>query len=45
MFLAFILPGREEIRQIVNNLNVSGGETIVSKAYHFYEVCISVISQ
>jgi len=32
--------GKDEIRQIVNNLNVSGGETIVSKAYRFYELAV-----
>lgn len=32
--------GRDEIRQIVNNLHVSGGETIVSKAYRFYELAV-----
>ncbi|XP_066362342.1 transcription factor IIIB 60 kDa subunit [Miscanthus floridulus] len=32
--------GKDEIRQIVNNLNVSGGETIVNKAYRFYELAV-----
>ncbi|AQK91863.1 Cyclin/Brf1-like TBP-binding protein [Zea mays] len=32
--------GRDEIRQIVNNLHVSGGETVVSKAYRFYELAV-----
>jgi hypothetical protein len=45
LFFGFVLPGRDEIRQIVNNLHVSGGETVVSKAYRFYEVGISIISQ
>jgi transcription factor IIIB subunit 2 len=44
-FFGFILPGKDEIRQIVNSLNVSGGETIVNKAYRLYEICISVISK
>ncbi|AQK88117.1 Cyclin/Brf1-like TBP-binding protein [Zea mays] len=32
--------GRDEIRQIVNNLHISGGETIVSKAFRFYELAL-----
>jgi transcription factor IIIB subunit 2 len=45
--LIFILyfTGKDEISQIVNNLHVSGGDTIIKRALHFYEVYISVISQ
>ncbi|RCV22928.1 hypothetical protein SEVIR_4G271900v4 [Setaria viridis] len=32
--------GKDEISQIVNNLHVSGGETIISKAYCFYKLAI-----
>jgi len=36
--------GKDEISQIVNNLHVSGGDTIISKALKYYEVYISIIS-
>jgi len=44
--LIFILnfTGKDEISQIVNNLHVSGGDTIISKALKYYEVYISIIS-
>ncbi|KAJ1289629.1 hypothetical protein BS78_02G179300 [Paspalum vaginatum] len=32
--------GRDEISQIVYNLHVSGGDTIISKAYRFYELAV-----
>ncbi|KAF8670995.1 hypothetical protein HU200_050271 [Digitaria exilis] len=32
--------GRDEISQIVNNLHVSGGESIISKAYNFYKIAV-----
>lgn len=37
--------GKDEIRQIVNNLHVSGGDSIIEKAHRFYKVYISIISQ
>ena len=44
--LIFILnfTGKDEISQIVNNLHVSGGDAIISKAHTYYEVYISIIS-
>jgi hypothetical protein len=43
MFILCILLARDEISQIVNNLHVGGGDTIINKAYHFYEAYISII--
>ena len=46
--LIFILnfTGKDEISQIVNNLHVSGGDAIISKAHTYYEVIflLSVIN-
>ena len=44
--LIFILnfTGKDEISQIVNNLHISGGDTIISKALKYYEVYISIIT-
>ena len=44
--LIFILnfTGKDEISQIVNNLHISGGDTIISKAFQYYEVYISITS-
>ena len=44
MFILCILLARDEIiSQIVNNLHVGGGDTIIKKAHHFYEAYISII--
>ncbi|PAN34474.1 hypothetical protein PAHAL_6G095700 [Panicum hallii] len=32
--------GKDEISQIVNNLHVSGGDTIIKRALHFYELAL-----
>jgi hypothetical protein len=32
------MSGRDEISQIVNNLHVGGGDTIINKAHKFYQV-------
>ncbi|KAJ1263864.1 hypothetical protein BS78_09G219500 [Paspalum vaginatum] len=32
--------GRDEIRKIVNDLHVSGGDTIISKSHRFYELAL-----
>lgn len=39
------LPGRDEIRQIVNSLHVGGGDSIIDMAHRFYKVCVFVITQ
>ena len=43
MFILCILLARDEISQIVNNLHVGGGDTIIKKAHRFYEAYISII--
>jgi hypothetical protein len=38
LFFALYFTGKDEISQIVTNLHVSGGETIINKAHCFYKV-------
>ncbi|XP_062230804.1 uncharacterized protein LOC133928482 [Phragmites australis] len=35
-----LMKGRDEISQIVNNLHVGGGDTIINKAHRFYTLAV-----
>ncbi|KAL6619997.1 hypothetical protein ACP70R_035136 [Stipagrostis hirtigluma subsp. patula] len=35
-----LMKGREQIRQIVSNLHVGGGDTIINKAHRFYTLAV-----
>ena len=40
-----LLPGRDEIWQIVHGLHVGGGDSIICTAHNFYKVWIIVITK